>query len=81
LQAATTLIIPFLLAIFLALITSEAPILATTQKDSCIYRSSYYSRINDDYFITLLAVYLGTSIAEFTTALPSYQARLGYDFR
>jgi AI-2 transport protein TqsA len=75
LQAATTLIIPFLLAIFLALITLK-PLFWLQRKGIPAFIAALIIVASIMTILLLFGSLLGTSIAEFTTALPSYQARL-----
>ena len=75
LQAATTLIIPFLLAIFLALITLK-PLFWLQSKKIPAFIAALIIVASMMTILLFIGSVLGTSIAEFTVALPSYQARL-----
>ena len=74
-QAASVLLIPFLLAVFFALITVR-PMLWLQHKGvpSVIAALLIVSAMM--LFIAAIGIILGTSIADFTAALPEYQARL-----
>ena len=75
LQAAAALIIPFLLAIFLALITLRPMFWLQSKKIPAFIAALI---IVASMMLLLLSIgsVLGTSIAEFTSVLPEYQERL-----
>ncbi len=75
LQAAAPLLIPFLLAIFLALITLKPMFWLQTKKVPGILAALIIVAVIM-LLLLFIASILGTSIVDFTNALPSYQARL-----
>ncbi|MEC9415611.1 MAG: AI-2E family transporter [Pseudomonadota bacterium] len=75
LQAAAPLLIPFLLAIFLALITLKPMFWLQSKKIPGIF-SAFIIVAVIMLLLLFIASILGTSIVDFTNALPSYQARL-----
>ena len=75
LQMAKALLVPFLVAVFLALITVRPMLWMQSKRVPAILAAlSIVSAIM--FILAILATILGTSIADFTAALPSYQARL-----
>lgn len=74
-QAAKVLLVPFLFAGFLALITVR-PMLWMQSKRVPVFFAALIIVTVIVLILSLLGVILGTSIAEFTAALPTYQARL-----
>ena len=75
LQMAKALLVPFLVAVFLALITVRPMLWMQSKRVPAILAAlSIVSMIM--FILAILATILGTSIADFTAALPSYQARL-----
>lgn len=74
-QAASVLLVPFLLAVFLALITVR-PMLWMQSKRVPAVIAVLLIVIVIVFLVSVVAAILGTSIAEFTAALPGYQARL-----
>ena len=74
-QAAKVLLVPFLLAVFLALITVR-PMLWMQEKKVPSVLAALMIVIGMMLVIGLVGGIVGTSIAEFTLALPAYQERL-----
>ena len=74
-QAAKVLLVPFLLAVFLALI-SVKPMLWLQSKRVPSVLAALLIVTAMMLIIGLVGTIVGTSIAEFTAALPAYQARL-----
>lgn len=74
-QAANVLLVPFLLASFLALITVR-PMLWMQSKRIPAFAAATIIVTVILLILSLVGVIVGTSIAEFTAALPTYQARL-----
>ena len=74
-QAAKVLLVPFLLAVFLALI-SVKPMLWLQSKRVPSVLAVLLIVTTMMLIIGLVGTIVGTSIAEFTAALPTYQARL-----
>ena len=74
-QAAKVLLVPFLLAVFLALI-SFRPMLWLQQKKVPSIAAALLIVIAMMLILAGVGGVVGTSIAEFTAALPRYQARL-----
>lgn len=74
-QAAKVLLVPFLLAVFLALI-SVRPMLWMQQRKVPSLIAALLIVIAMMLILALVGGVVGTSIAEFTAALPTYQARL-----
>jgi len=75
LQAASVFLVPFLLAVFLALITVR-PMLWLQARRVPSMLAALLIVVAIMLVLTLVGVILGTSIADFTAALPGYQARL-----
>ena len=75
LQAAAPLIIPFFLAIFLALITLR-PLFWLQSKKVPAFLAALIIVAVIMLLLLLIGSVLGTSIAEFTAALPEYQERM-----
>ncbi|MDX1405283.1 MAG: AI-2E family transporter [Woeseiaceae bacterium] len=75
LQAAKVLLVPFLLAVFLSLITFR-PMLWLQQKRVPSIAAALLIVIGLMLILGGVGGVVGTSIAEFTAALPRYQARL-----
>ena len=75
LQMAKGLLVPFLVAVFLALITVRPMLWMQSKRVQAIVAAlTIVSMIM--LILAILGVILGTSIAEFTAALPTYQERL-----
>jgi predicted PurR-regulated permease PerM len=74
-QAAKVLLVPFLLAVFLALI-SVRPMLWLQQRKVPSIVAALLIVIAMMLLLAVVGGVVGTSIADFTTALPAYQARL-----
>lgn len=75
LQSAKALLVPFLLAVFLALITVRPMLWMQSKRIPGILAAlTIVSTIM--LIIAMIASILGTSIADFTAALPTYQERL-----
>lgn len=74
-QAASVLLVPFLMAIFLALI-SVRPMLWLQANRIPSVLAALLIVIVMMLMLGLIGMILGTSIADFTAALPGYQARL-----
>jgi predicted PurR-regulated permease PerM len=74
-QAAKVLLVPFLLAVFLALI-SVRPMLWMQQKKVPSIAAALLIVIAMMLILAGVGGIVGTSIADFTAALPTYQARL-----
>ncbi len=74
-QAAKVLLVPFLLAVFLALI-SFRPMLWLQQKKVPSIAAALLIVIAMMLVLAVVGGVVGTSIADFTAALPRYQARL-----
>ena len=75
LQSAKALMVPFLLASFLALITVRPMVWMQSNRVPAFVAALIIVTVIM-LILFLLGVILGTSIAEFTAALPTYQARL-----
>ncbi len=74
-QMMSVLLVPFLIAVFLALITVRPMLwLQAHRVPSVLAALLIVSMLM--LFLAILGTILGTSIAEFTAALPSYQKRL-----
>ncbi len=75
LQMAKALLVPFLVAVFLALITVRPMLWMQSKRVPGILAAlTIVSTIM--LILAILAAILGTSVADFTAALPSYQERL-----
>jgi AI-2 transport protein TqsA len=74
-QAAKVLLVPFLLAVFLALI-SVRPMLWLQQRRVPSIAAALLIVIAMMLLLAVVGGVVGTSIADFTAALPTYQARL-----
>jgi len=74
-QAAKVLLVPFLIAAFLALITAK-PMLWLQQKRVPSILAALLIVTMIMLVLAVVGAILGTSIADFTAALPVYQARL-----
>jgi predicted PurR-regulated permease PerM len=74
-QAAKVLLVPFLLAVFLALITVR-PMLWLQKHRVPSFLAALIVLILIMLVLAVAGTIVGASIAEFTAALPSYQARL-----
>lgn len=74
-QAAKVLLVPFLLAVFLALIAIR-PMLWLQKRNVPSVAAAMLIVVAMMLVLGVVGTILGTSIAEFTAALPSYQARL-----
>ena len=74
-QAAKVLLVPFLLASFIGLMTVR-PMLWMQGKRVPVMMAALIIVITIVLVLTILMTIVGTSLAEFTRALPSYQARL-----
>ena len=74
-QAAKVLLVPFLLAVFLALITIR-PMLWLQQQRVPSILAALAIVTSIMLVLALVGTIVGASIAEFTAALPAYQARL-----
>ena len=75
LQMAKVLLVPFLIAIFLALITAR-PMLWLQQKRVPSFLAALVIVSTILLMFAVVGTVLGSSIAEFTAALPGYQAQL-----
>lgn len=74
-QQAKVLLVPFLLASFLALITVRPMLWMQSKRIPAFFAASIIVTAII-LILTLIGTIVGTSIAEFTAALPTYQARL-----
>jgi len=74
-QAAKVLLVPFLLAVFLALITVR-PMLWLQQKKVPSIAAALLIVITMMLILAVVGAIVGSSIGEFTAALPAYQERL-----
>jgi len=74
-QMAKVLLVPFLIAVFLALITAR-PMLWLQQKRVPSFLAALIIVSTIMSILAIFGTILGSSIAEFTAALPGYQARL-----
>ncbi|MDX1516987.1 MAG: AI-2E family transporter [Woeseiaceae bacterium] len=74
-QAAKALLVPFLVAVFLALITVRPMLFMQSRRVPAILAALIIVTAMM-LILFLLGTIVGQSIAEFTAALPSYQARL-----
>lgn len=74
-QMAKVLLVPFLIAAFLALITAK-PMLWLQSKRVPSFIAALLIVTTIMLILALVGTILGTSIADFTAALPGYQARL-----
>jgi len=74
-QAAKVLLVPFLLAVFLALITVR-PVLWLQQRRVPSIAAALLIVTAMMLLLAVVGGIVGTSIADFTAALPTYQARL-----
>lgn len=74
-QMASVLLVPFLIASFLALITVR-PMLWLQQKRVPSFLAALIIVTSIMLLMAVVGTILGSSIAEFTAALPGYQARL-----
>ena len=74
-QMAKVLLVPFLIAVFLALITAR-PMLWLQQKRVPSFLAALIIVSTIMSILAIVGTILGSSIAEFTAALPGYQARL-----
>lgn len=74
-QMAKVLLVPFLIAAFLALITAR-PMLWLQQKRVPSFLAAMIIVSTIMLILAMVGTILGSSIAEFTAALPGYQARL-----
>jgi AI-2 transport protein TqsA len=74
-QAAKVLLVPFLLAVFLALITVR-PMLWLQKHRVPSVLATLLIVFSIMFILAVVGTIVGTSIAEFTAALPAYQARL-----
>jgi len=74
-QAAKVLLVPFLLAVFLALISVRPMLWMHKQRVPSVLAALLIVVLMLLLLVTLGAI-VGSSIAEFTAALPAYQARL-----
>ena len=80
LQAASVLLVPFLLAVFLALITVRPMLwLQEHRVPSVVAALLIVGSLM--MFLGVVGAIVGSSIAEFTAALPAYQARLDAIFQ
>ena len=75
LQMAKVFLVPFLIAVFLALITVR-PMLWLQQKRIPSFLAALFIVTTILLIFGILGAILGSSIAEFTAALPGYQAQL-----
>jgi AI-2 transport protein TqsA len=75
LQAASAVIVPFLLAVFVALITVR-PVLWLQARRVPSFLAALVIVFALVLMLVLVGLILGTSIADFTAASPGYQARL-----
>ncbi len=74
-QAASVLLVPFLMAIFLALISVRPMLWLQTHHVPSVL-AALLIVVAMMLMLGLVGIILGTSIADFTAALPGYQARL-----
>jgi predicted PurR-regulated permease PerM len=74
-QAAKVLLVPFLLAVFLALITVR-PMLWLQQKKVPAIAAALLIVVTMMLILAVVGAIVGSSIGEFTSALPAYQQRL-----
>ena len=74
-QMMSVLLVPFLIAVFLALITVRPMLWLQAHRVPSILAALLIVTMLM-LFLAVLGTILGTSIAEFTAALPAYQARL-----
>ena len=74
-QMAKVLLVPFLIAVFLALITVR-PMLWLQQRRVPSFLAALLIVSALMLILAVVGIILGSSIAEFTAALPAYQARL-----
>jgi predicted PurR-regulated permease PerM len=74
-QMAKVVLVPFLIAVFLALITVR-PMLWLQQKRVPSFIAALFIVTMIMLILAMVGMILGTSIADFTAALPIYQARL-----
>jgi len=74
-QAASVLLVPFLLAVFLALITVR-PMLWLQNHRIPSVAAALLIVFSMMLLLAIVGAIVGTSIADFTAALPTYQARL-----
>lgn len=74
-QAAQVLLIPFLMAIFFALITVRPMLWLQSHKVPSVL-AAIIVVLALMFFLIVVGSIVGTSIAEFTAAIPSYQAQL-----
>ena len=74
-QAAKVLLVPFLLAVFLALITVR-PMLWLQQKKVPAIAAALLIVVTMMLILAVVGAIVGSSIGEFTAALPAYQDRL-----
>jgi len=74
-QMAKVLLVPFLIAAFLALITVR-PMLWLQEKRVPSFLAAFMIVSAIMLLLAIVGTILGSSIADFTTALPGYQARL-----
>ena len=74
-QAAKVLLVPFLLAVFLALITVR-PMLWLQQKKVPSIAAALLIVVTMMLILAVVGAIVGSSIGEFTAALPAYQDRL-----
>ena len=74
-QMAKVVLVPFLIAVFLALITVR-PMLWLQQKRVPSIIAALFIVTMIMLILAMVGMILGTSIADFTAALPGYQARL-----
>ncbi len=73
-QMAKVVLVPFLIAVFLALITVR-PMLWLQQKRVPSIVAALFIVTMIMLILAMVGMILGTSIADFTAALPGYQAR------
>ena len=74
-QAAKVILVPFIIAVFLALITVR-PMLWLQSKRVPAILAALLIVTMIMFILAVVGVILGTSIADFTAAIPGYQARL-----
>ena len=74
-QMAKVLLVPFLIAVFLALITAR-PMLWLLQRRVPSFIAALLIVSAIMFLLAMVGTILGNSIADFTAALPGYQARL-----
>ncbi|MDX1518113.1 MAG: AI-2E family transporter, partial [Woeseiaceae bacterium] len=75
LQMAKALLVPFLIAVFLALITVRPMLYMQSKRVPAVLAALVIVTVIM-LILSLLGTVVGRSIAEFTAAIPSYQARL-----